>query len=213
MNNKNKKRLSAIMTAILLITLSLNLFAASIPDADEKFYVDDFANVIDSTTEDAIVNQAASLYENYAAQIVIVTVNNLGGADIADYAKELFNKWGIGDSATNYGVLFLMVIDEENYYGLTGRGLENIVNAGTLGYIQQTYVEPYFAEGDYSGSATAFFSAMQEELTEKLSPLTEEQKQHTEKETKSGGYSWGTDIIIAIVVIIVFLILKKFIKI
>lgn len=56
------------------------------------------ANVIDYETEGHIVFCNDVLYEACGAQIVFVTVDTVGDMSIDDYALELLNDWGIGDS-------------------------------------------------------------------------------------------------------------------
>ena len=54
-----------------------------------------------------------------------MTVDFIGESNIEEYARTLFNKWGIGDKDKNNGVLLLMVIGAENYWCQQGSGLES----------------------------------------------------------------------------------------
>jgi uncharacterized protein len=62
-----------------------------------------------------------------SAQVAVVTIETLNGADIADFAKQLFNKWGIGPKASNRGVLVLLAVNDHKYRIATGYGLESIL--------------------------------------------------------------------------------------
>lgn len=53
----------------------------------------------------------------------MATVDFTDGEDIADYAYDLFNKWGIGDKKANNGLLILLSIGAEDYYAEPGVGL------------------------------------------------------------------------------------------
>ena len=44
---------------------------------------------------------------------------------MADYAKDLFNKWGIGHKNTNRGVLVLLAVNDRKYRITVGYGLES----------------------------------------------------------------------------------------
>lgn len=130
----------------------------------ERFYVCDNASVISEETESIIVNGGASLSEACGAQIVIVTVNGLGGKNIEKYTETVFNEWSIGDKAKNNGVLFLMSIGDDDYWAMNGAGLERSFSGGELGVILDDKVEPYFADKDYDAAALAFYNAALEKL-------------------------------------------------
>lgn len=56
----------------------------------------------------------------------MATVDFTDGEDIADYAYDLFNKWGIGDKKSNNGLLILLSIGAEDYYAEPGVGLTDV---------------------------------------------------------------------------------------
>ena len=58
------------------------------------------------------------------AQIAVVTINTLNGADIETYAVDLFKKWGIGSKSTDHGVLILYAIQDHRARIEVGYGLE-----------------------------------------------------------------------------------------
>ena len=62
-----------------------------------NFYVNDYANILSSETEDYILNRSAALNNIDGTQIVVVTVPNLEGMSLEDYATQLFRNFGIGD--------------------------------------------------------------------------------------------------------------------
>ena len=97
-----KKRLTAVLLiAVLILIFGCGSAFASIPDAPNPFYAADFANVLNTDTEDYIIEQNGILEKFCGAQIVVVTTNFLDGMDIEDYAYKLFNDWGIGDEDEN----------------------------------------------------------------------------------------------------------------
>ena len=94
---------------VLVITVCvLPAIAQGTPDVvepTEQFYVADYADVIDEATEQLIVEESAKLCDETGAQVVVVTVDFIGESTIEEYARALFNKWGIGDKDKNNGVL------------------------------------------------------------------------------------------------------------
>jgi len=81
-------------------------------DPTTDFYVNDYANILDSDTRQYIQEHSVSLANKTGAQIVVVTVPNLDGASLEEYATKLFRKFGIGDSEKNNGLLLLLALEE-----------------------------------------------------------------------------------------------------
>jgi uncharacterized protein len=78
-----------------------------------------------------------------------VTVHSLDGADIETYALDLFKKWGIGEKATNRGVLILYAIQDRRARIEVGYGLEPILPDGKVGSFQREAI-PLMQSGDYN---------------------------------------------------------------
>lgn len=78
-------------------------------------YVNDFANVIDDSTKDRVTAICKELDQKAHAQIAVVTINTLGGADINPYASALFNRWGIGYKGDNPGILILLALSDRKW--------------------------------------------------------------------------------------------------
>lgn len=149
---------------VLVITVCvLPAIAQGTPDVvepTEQFYVADYADVIDEATERIIFEESAKLCDETGAQVVVVTVDFIGESTIEEYARALFNKWGIGDKDKNNGVLLLMVIGEENYWCVQGRGLEDSLPTSSIKDMLDLCLEPDFAKHDYSRGAYLFHSAV-----------------------------------------------------
>lgn len=152
------KRVFGFLAALVCLVLAAVPAWASIPEPTEYFYVNDYANVLTQGTMQHIIDVNDDLYERTGAQIVVVTVDFLNGVDIEKYTYELFNKWGIG-SAKNNGLLLLLAIGEDNYYVQRGSDLDRKLSSGEVGDINDEYLEPYFADGDYDKGVQAVFDA------------------------------------------------------
>lgn len=158
---KTIKRAVCLLFCVFMLTGSLSVAAmAKLPSPSKYFYVYDEPNVLTLTTEDHIIRANETLYDACGAQIVVACVSTTGDEDIADYARKLFNKWKIGSSDENNGVLVLLSVDEEDYYALQGKGLENLLSSGTIKVMLDQYLEPYFAAGDYDGGVRSVFDAL-----------------------------------------------------
>lgn len=155
-------RWMAFFAVCLWIVAGLALPATAVgqtPKSAENFYVADYANVLDASTEQKIIAVNESLFAQCGGQVVVVAVDFLNGTAIEDYAYALFNEWGIGSRENNNGVLILMAIGEENYYMLQGTGLEDAMSASVMRSILDDCMEPDFAVGDYDAAAWKTFEA------------------------------------------------------
>jgi uncharacterized protein len=157
---KWRRKVSAAFVCLVLAALVMSVTAAavSMPKPTEEFYVADFANVLDRTTEEYIISKNRSLESKNGAQVVVVTVDSTE-SDIEDYAYRLFNDWGIGSSAYNNGVLILFAIGDDNYYIMTGYGIEDDFPSSVIYDMIDNKTEPYFAKKDYNNAASATFDA------------------------------------------------------
>lgn len=114
-----KKTGAVLLTVLVLVLMAVPAFAVALPDAPTG-YVYDGANVLSSSTESYIERTGSALAEACGAEVVVATVDFTDGEDIADYAYDLFNKWGIGDKKSNNGLLILLSIGAEDYYAEPG---------------------------------------------------------------------------------------------
>ena len=155
-----KNRIALIFAFVLMLLSPLAVHAYTIPEPSDDLYVSDYADVIDREVEEEIINANLELEEKNGVQIAVVTVDFLDGANIEDYAYDLFNQWGIGSAESNNGVLLLLAIGEDNYYCLAGDGLSNLLSAGRIKLLLNEYLEPDFASGDYSAGVSKTFNAI-----------------------------------------------------
>lgn len=145
----NRKKIGNILFFILAIVLIYIIGGIQEVDATKlvtptsKFYVNDYANLLTEDTKQYIIQTNQKLEEKTGAQIVVVTVQNLEGMTIEQYANELFRKFGIGDKDKNNGLLLLCSYQDRKFRVEVGYGLEGILNDGKTGRMQDEYIIPY----------------------------------------------------------------------
>lgn len=160
----NKKIKLIISLVIIILILNLASTSYGIVSKTSEFYVNDSANLIDANNEDYIINMNKSLEEKTGAQIVVVTVENLEGEAIEEYATELFREYGIGDKEKNNGVLLLCALEEREFRIEVGYGLEGVLTDGKTGRIQDEYIIPYLRENNFNEGITNGFNAVLKEV-------------------------------------------------
>lgn len=161
-----KKSFSYCLLAILLITVSAFPVAAvsvSVEPTD-RFFVNDFADVIDDATENAMYAAGVQLYEKTNAQVVAVTLDTINGADIQEYGVQLGRAWGVGNKDKNNGIVLVLAMEEREVGISVGYGLEGAVTDMQSGIILDTYALPYFQEDDFSEGLAAAYDALINEV-------------------------------------------------
>ncbi|MFV0498270.1 MAG: TPM domain-containing protein [Candidatus Fimivivens sp.] len=118
-------------------------------ESGEMVYVRDLADVLSEETQALINEKSAALDALTGAQIVVFTVDFLGGVAIHDYAQDVFNRLQIGDAVQNNGLLLLLATGEEDYYLLQGQGIETTLSDAALETLLLQNLEPNFAAGNY----------------------------------------------------------------
>ena len=85
------------------------------------------------------------------AAIVVVTVDSsyFQRGQIEDFSLRLFNTWGIGDSATNNGILICICLDYRQMRIQNGLGIEKIVTNEETKKIIDEAILPHFKEGRF----------------------------------------------------------------
>lgn len=156
------RKLSALLLVFVVSMAALcPAFAAtaSLPELPKDQCVVDEANVLSSSTEQAITDLNAQLESSCSgAQIGVLTVDYTGSCTTEEYALQAANAWGIGSSTGNNGVLILLVMETQqyadgDYYIATGDGFRNTTLESQASAIAQT-MENDFAACDYDGAVT-----------------------------------------------------------
>ena len=165
----------------------------------ERFFVNDFANIIDDNAENEIYTKGAALESATTAQAVVVTVDTLGGEVISDYAVELGREWGIGTKEDDNGVLILLCTDIREIFVATGYGLEGALPDSKTGRLIDVYALESFEANDFSTGLKDLYSAVVNEIyieygmapTEGYTPINQiPQTQENDDEALKIALSW-----------------------
>jgi uncharacterized protein len=140
-------------------------------------YVSDFAGVIDPASKSQLETYCGGVERSTGAQIALVTIPTLAGEPIEDVANTIFRSWGVGQKATNEGILLLLAINDRRSRLEVGYGLEPILPDGLNGSIlrdmraslrERDYGDAMMAAAQTLGSAIAKGKNVQ--LADKLPP-------------------------------------------
>jgi len=139
-------------------------------------YVSDDAHVMSPATTQQLDYLCGEVDHEAHAQIAVVTVNNVNGEPVEQYAVDLENAWKVGPKATDRGVIILIAVQDRKRFISTGYGLEGILPDGRVGDIGRQMV-PMLRANDFDGALTLATDEISQIIAKdagvKLQPLTQ----------------------------------------
>jgi uncharacterized protein len=114
-----------------------------------KNLVNDYAGILNNQQINDLERKLVAFDDSTSNQITLVTVKDLGGYEVADYAVNLGNQWGVGQSGKKNGIVFLIAPNERKVTIQTGYGLEPVLPDIIAGRIIREQVAPSFRNGNY----------------------------------------------------------------
>lgn len=144
-----------IITYILFVLLGVS--ANSIIAQDTEFpqrpqpprIVNDFADMLSGAEEQQLEQKLVQFNRQTSSQIAVVTLDDLRGHPIDDYAFRLGEEWGIGMKEKDNGILILISPERQKVTIATGYGLEGAVPDATAQRIIDNEIAPNFRKGNY----------------------------------------------------------------
>ena len=132
----------------ILLSVAWSAFATKVPAL--KGRVNDYANIINGSTEEKLSSYLQQLDEQQGIQIAVLTVPSLNGDDIASFSMKVAEDWKIGNSKTDKGALLVVAYQEHDLRIEVGYGLEDKLTDAKCGLIIRNVIIPQFRDGDYS---------------------------------------------------------------
>jgi len=130
--------------------------------------VNDFANVIDDTSERQIADLSKRLEQATGDILVVAAVDTVQPGDIQTYATKMFENVGrgIGTRGKDNGVLILLAVKDRRVRVEVGYALEEFITDGFAGDVSRQIMTPYFRAGDYGQGLKAGAEAIAQRLAE-----------------------------------------------
>ena len=146
-----RKQLKYFITGLMLFSF-LTTFAqdGDFPERPQPpRIVNDFADILSNAEEQQLEQKLARFDRETSSQIAVVTLNDLRGHAIDDYAFRLGEKWGIGMAEKDNGILILISPERQKVTIATGYGMEGAVPDATAQQIIDNEIAPSFRNGNY----------------------------------------------------------------
>jgi uncharacterized protein len=145
----------------------------------------------------------AQLEAQTGHQVVVATIPDLQGYDIADYGYQLGRTWKIGQKGKNDGVVFIVAPNERKVRIEVGYGLEPVLTDALSSVILQTKVLPRFRAGQMEQGVVDGVEAVIQQLALPEDQAKQNVAQAAETQAKAqqggGGVSFGLVILIVFI--------------
>lgn len=188
------KPLKKLLLPVLCLFMAMSAplaAAAELPRQSGLFYVNDDANILSEETAEYICDENGRLFEQCeGSEVVVVSVDFLGGMNAEEYGYTLYNEWGIGGEESS-GALILLSPGEEKYWVTVGDGLSGSLTAGKLETILADNMEYDFDAENYDRAALNTFKAVVSEVNDYYGVSASMAEHYYSRNTEQGGYTQG----------------------
>jgi uncharacterized protein len=120
----------------------------------------DNAAMIEPSVREQLTQQLDSHEKATGEQLVVVTLPDLQGTDIADFGYQLGRHWGIGQKDKNNGALLIVARAERRLRIEVGYGLEERLTDAQSSVIINQVITPAFKAGNFSKGISDGVAAM-----------------------------------------------------
>lgn len=149
-----KKALKFLIPILLLALLALPVSAQSASVFDEAGLFEE---------PEVIRQKAAGLAQDFSIDVVVLTVDDIDGADVKLYAADYYDENGFGVGADRDGLIFCICTEpnNRNFAFVTTGKEEYIFTDSSIDRILAK-IKPYLSAGDYDGGADVFLEEMRQ---------------------------------------------------
>ncbi len=142
--------LPKLMAALLVISSATTACWAAVDLPTPRHYVEDYANVINSTHERSLNGILQELEQKTGVQYIILTVQTMGGLPIEQFSIELAEKWKLGQKGKDNGMIFVLSKNDRKWRFEVGYGLEGFITDQFCGRVGREVLVPYLKKDNYS---------------------------------------------------------------
>ena len=109
----------------------------------------DQAGLLSRAEAQRLARKLSAYEDTTSTALVVVTVQRLDGAPIADYAVALGREWGVGQQGKDNGAVVLVSRGDRKVFIATGYGLEGAIPDAIANRIVDQVITPAFREGQF----------------------------------------------------------------
>lgn len=149
-----------ILVIIALLCATIGVRADIVDKPNPPRLVNDIAGIMSEGQITFLEDSLVRYDRRTSTQITVITISDLEGYDIADYAYQIGQKWGVGQKGKNNGIVILVkpklnANDKGHAFIASGYGLEGVLPDITCSRIVRDNMIPLFKRDDYAAGIIA----------------------------------------------------------
>ena len=152
---------------LLFIFLFPVLALAYVNPGKPSGFVNDFAGLLSPDQKQQLETKLSDFEKTTGNEIAVVTIPNLGGDIIENFAVKLFEDWKIGKKGKDNGILVLIAKEDKKIKIETGYGLEGALTDAQSFWLIDKIMKPAFQSENYyqgiDGAVDKIIAATKEE--------------------------------------------------
>lgn len=138
----------------LCFWLALSAWAqVAVPDLSRR--VTDLSGTLSAQQITALETKLAAFEAQKGSQIAVLIVPTLDGEDIAQFGIRVADKWKIGRTKVDDGVILIVAKNDRKLRIEVGYGLEGVIPDAIAKRVIAETITPYFKAGDFYGGISA----------------------------------------------------------
>jgi uncharacterized protein len=149
----------ALAAAALALALSSAASALEMPEAPSA-RVNDYAGILDAGARSSIEARLRAFETESSNQIVVAVFPSLDGESLEDFTNRLFERWKLGQTKLDNGVLLAIFVGDRKARMEVGYGLEHVLTDAKARRILEDELFPRFRKGDYASGISAAAEAV-----------------------------------------------------
>jgi len=150
--DKRSRKLWFFILCLIFCSCLLSVAYSAVPaKPNPPRLVNDFANLLTPSQQDELESKLTAYDKQTSTQIVVVSIDSLGGSEISDYAVQLGHEWGVGQKGQANGIIVLIAKNDRKMFIATGYGTESILTDALSKRIVEEDLKPFFKQGDFYG--------------------------------------------------------------
>jgi len=172
--------------------------------------VTDAANIIPADRKAELEAKLQALKQQTGRQLVVATIPDLQGNDIADYGYQLGRSWAVGLKGVDNGAILIVAPNEHKVRIEVGYGLEPVLTDAFSSVVIQQAIIPRFKANDMVGGISSGVDALAQQLSlpddqakAKLAAAVKQYDESHRARQKGGHFPLGAVIWIVIVGVVV----------
>jgi uncharacterized protein len=146
------------LSSIFLLIWASYAFGLDVPAL--KGRVNDYGNILSSSTEQQLEAVLGELERTDSTQIVVLTIPSLEGDSLEDFSIRVADQWKIGQESKDNGAILLVSKNDRKLRIEVGYGLEGSLTDLISGRIIRDIIVPHFKRGDFDAGVSNGVQAM-----------------------------------------------------